>query len=223
MIFGEKAPPMEAKSTDELALGVPPYYEVWGSLESANRALWVGLWFSVTAAVLSLILVRVLIARPPVVIRLDATGQAQPLSTSAAQPQVGEAEVKNFLSLFERFFTELNVYTCDADLKLAFGMMTKDYQAKASDMLKRGGILEKLKANEGKTTLTLTEITIARDTPQVMECHVKGYREIGSYKPDGEQSEIVFDDDIILRKVPRSEKAPSGLLVEDFNESVFKR
>ncbi|MDE2425916.1 MAG: hypothetical protein KGO96_08435, partial [Elusimicrobia bacterium] len=131
--------------------------------------------------------------------------------------------VKNFLTLFERFFTELNCYTADADLKLAFAMMTKDYQAKAADMLKRGGILEKLKANATKTTLTLTEITIAQDTPQVLECHVKGYREIGSYKPDGEQNEVVFDDDVILRKVPRSEQAPSGLLVEDFNESVFKK
>jgi hypothetical protein len=208
---------------EELALGVPAYYEVWGSLESANRALWVALWFAVTVAVLALILVKVLVGRPPVVIRLDQSGQSQPLSSSAAQPPIGEAEVKNFLSLFERFYTELNVYTADSDLKLAFAMMTREYQVKASDLLKRGGILDKLKANQGKTTLTLTEITIAKDTPQVLECHVKGYREIGSYKPDGEKSEVVFDDDVILRKVPRSEQAPAGLLIEDFNESVFKR
>lgn len=217
-----KSAPQAAADAD-VPLAVPAYYEVWGSLESANRALWVALWFSVTVAVLALILLKLQLSRPPVVIRLDQAGQAQPLSNSAAPPPIGEAEVKNFLSLFERFFTELNFYTCDADLKLAFAMMTKDYQSKAADMLKRGGVLEKLKANQGKTTLTLTEVTITKDTPQVMECHVKGYREIASYKPDGEQNEVVFDDDVILRKVPRSEQAPSGLLVEDFNESVFKK
>jgi hypothetical protein len=218
-----------AKSDDPKAAGeglplaVPAYYEVWGSLESANRALWVALWVSTTVAFLSLILLKVILGRPPVVIRLDENGQSHQLTNSSAQPPVGEAEVKNFLTLFERFFTELNAYTCDSDLKIAFAMMTKDFQSKAGDMLKRGALLEKLKANQGKTTLTLTEITITKDTPQVMECHVKGYREINSYKPDGAQSEVVFDDDVILRKVARSEQAPSGLLVEDFNESLFKK
>ena len=215
-----EAPPAAAEG---LPLGVPPYYEVWGGLESANRALWVALWFSITVAVLALILLKFQLSRPPVVIRLDQAGQAQPLGNSAGQPPVAEAEVKNFLTLFERFYTELNYYTYDADLKLAFAMMTKEYQGKAADMLKHGGILDKLKANQGKTTLTLTEITIAKDTPQFLECHVKGYREIGSYKPDGGQNEVVFDDEVILRKVPRSEQAPSGLLVEDFNESLFKK
>ena len=211
-----------AASGDDMPLAVPAYYEVWGSLESANRALWVALWFAVTVALLALILLKLEVGRPPVVIRLDQAGHAQPLGDST-QPPVGEAEVKNFLTLFERFFTELNFYTCDADLKLAFAMMTKDYQSKAADMLKRGGILDKLKANQGKTTLTLTEITVAKETPQIVECHVKGYREIGSYKADGEHGEVVFDDDVILRKTPRSEQAPSGLLVEDFSESIFKK
>jgi len=214
---------VETAVNETAEVRIPAYYEVWGGLESANRALWVALWFSITVAALALILLRVQLNRPPLVIRLDPNGQTQTLSTSAAQPPVSQAEVKNFLTLFERFFTELNYYTCDADLKLAFAMMTKEYQGKAADMLKRDGILDKLKANQGKTTLTLTEITIARDTAQVLECHVKGYREVGSYKPDAEQSEVIFDDDVILRKVPRSEQAPYGLLVEAFDESVFKR
>lgn len=226
MIFKKRsAAPQEAPpaAAEGLPLGVPPYYEVWGGLESANRALWVALWFSITVAVLALILLKSQLSRPPVVIRLDQAGQAQPLGNSGGQPPVADAEVKNFLTLFERFFTELNYYTYDADLKLAFAMMTKEYQGKAADLLKHGGILDKLKANQGKTTLTLTEITIAKDTAQVLECHVKGYRQIGSYKPDGGQNEVVFDDDVILRKVPRSELAPSGLLVEDFNESLFRK
>ena len=221
-LFRRRPDTVETAGTETAEVNIPAYYEVWGGLESANRALWVALWFAVTVAVLAIILLKVQLGRPPVVIRIDSAGQAQTLSTSAAQPPVSEAEVKNFLTLFERFYTELNYYTCDADLKLAFAMMTKEYQSKAADMLKRGGVLDKLKANQGKTTLTLTEITIARETPQVLECHVKGYREIGSYKSDGEQDEVIFDDDVILRKVPRSEQAPAGILVEDFNESVFK-
>ena len=62
---------------ETLPLGEPAYYEVWGGLESANKALWAALWFSTTFAILALILVRVVIRRPPVVIRVDDAGQAQ--------------------------------------------------------------------------------------------------------------------------------------------------
>jgi hypothetical protein len=34
---------------------------------------------------------------------------------------------------------------------------------------------------------------------------------------------VVFEHDIILKKVARSEKAPNGILVQDYKESVFKR
>jgi hypothetical protein len=200
----------------------PAYYEVWGSMESANRALWAALWLAVTVALLALLLVRVLVSRPPVVIRVDAAGQAL-VADPSRQPSVSEAEIKNFLSLFERFFTELNCYTCDADLRLAFSMMTPEFQGKANDMLKRSGVVEAIKANNGKTVLTLTEIKVVRDTTQVLECHVKGYRQISSYKPDGAQSEVVFEDNVILKKTPRTERAPYGVLVQDWSESLFKK
>lgn len=200
----------------------PAYYEVWGSMESANRALWAALWLAATVALLALIIVRALVCRPPVVIRVDAAGQAL-AADAGRQPPVSEAEIKNFLMLFERFFTELNCYTYDADFKLAFSMMTPEFQGKANDMLKRSGSVENIKATQGKTVLTLTEIKIVKDTPQVLECHVKGYRQISSYKPDAPQSEVVFEDNVILKKMPRSEHAPYGVLVQDWAESVFKK
>ena len=142
-LFKKRAAEKASKPAPEegTALAVPAYYEVWGSLESANRALWVALWFAMTVALLALILLKLQLSRPPVVIRLDQNGQTQPLMNTSSPPPVGEAEVKNFLTLFERFFTELNFYTYDADLKLAFGMMTKEYQSKAADILKRDGVL----------------------------------------------------------------------------------
>jgi hypothetical protein len=207
---------------ETLPLGEPAYYEVWGGLESANKALWMALWFSTTVAILALILVRVSLRRPPVVIRVDDAGQAQVVA-DPQQPPVSEAEVKNFLTIFERFFTELNAYTYASDLKLAFNMMTPDFQTKANDMLKRDSTVEILKANQGKTTLFLTELKIVRDTTDVFECKVKGYRQTSSYKQDGPTGEVVFEHDIILKKVARSEPAPNGILVQDFKESVFKR
>lgn len=221
-LFAKKPAAPTAPQTDS-SLAVPAYYEVWGSLESANRALWAALWLSSTVALLSLLAVRIVLSRPPIVIRVDGAGLALPLADTGRQPPVSEAEVKNFVSLFERFFTELNVYTYDANLKLAFTMMSPGFQPKANDLLKRAGTVEGLKSSQGKIVLTLTELKIVRDTQDVLECRVKGYREIGSYKPDQAASEIVFEDDVILRKVPRAEQTPYGLLVEDFNESVFKR
>ena len=200
----------------------PAYYEVWGSMESANRALWAAFWLATTMAILELIVLRVMVCKPPVVIRVDAAGQAM-VADAGRQPPVSEAEIKNFLMLFERFFTELNCYTYDADFKLAFSMMTPEFQGKANDMLKRSGSVENIKATQGKTVLTLTEMKIVKDTPQVLECHVKGYRQIGSYKQDAPQSEVVFEDNVILKKTPRSEHAPYGVLVQDWSESVFKR
>jgi len=207
---------------ESLPLGEPAYYEVWGSLEKTNRFLWTALWFAVTVAVLALILVRVAVRRPPVVIRVDAAGAAE-VVTDPQQPPVSEAEVRSFLGLFERFYTELNAYTYESDLKRAFAMMTPDFQRQASDALKRGGALEGLKNNQLKTTLFLTELKIVRDTAEVLECKVKGYRQTSSYKDDGPTGEVVFEHDIILKKVPRSESAPNGLLVEGYQESVFKK
>lgn len=206
-----------------LPLGQPAYYEVWGGLESANKALWVALWLAVTVALLALVLVRVQARRPPVVIKVDGSGQSVTLSGVDRQPPVGEAEVRNFLALFERFFIELNAYTYDADLRLAFTMMTPEFQSKANDLLKRENTIENLKSNQTKTTLFLTELRVLRDTPEVFECKVKGYRQVGSYKPDAAAGEVVFEHDIVLRKVPRSQQSPYGILVEDMHESVFKR
>lgn len=208
---------------ETLPLGRPAYYEVWGGLESANKALWVALWLAVTVTILALALLRVQAHRPPVVIKVDGSGQSVALAGMDRQPPVGEAEVRNFLAIFERFFIELNAYTYDADLRLAFTMMTPEFQAKANDLLKRENTVEGLKTNQTKTTLFLTELRVVRDTPEVFECKVKGYRQMGSYKPDAAAGEVVFEHDIVLRKVPRSQQSPYGILVEDFHESVFKR
>jgi len=213
----------EPAPASELPLGSPAYYEVWGGLESANRALWVALWFAVTVALLSLIMLRTMLRRPPVVIRVAESGQAEIARDAGRQPPVSEAEIKNFLSLFERFFTGLNAYTYDADLRLAFSMMTQGFQAKADEMLKREGTVETLKANQSRIMVVLTELKVLRDTAEVIECRVMGNRQIGSYKPDETTGEVVFEHDIILRKVPRSEQAPYGVLVEDFHESVYKK
>ena len=205
------------------AVEVPAYFEVWGGLESANRALWTGLWFSVTVALLCLVLVRLLLTRPPVVIRVSDAGSAQAVSDPGRQPPVSEAEIKNFLTLFERFFWGLNFYGYEQDLKVAFSMMTQNFQRKADEMLKREGTVESLQANQSKVTVTLTDLEVLRDTPELLECRVLGSRQLVSYKPEGPSGEVVFEHNIILRKTPRSEHSPYGLLVEDLKERVFKR
>ncbi|MFH2201789.1 MAG: hypothetical protein ABIJ96_01605 [Elusimicrobiota bacterium] len=207
----------------QASLGASAYYEVWGGLESANRALWAALWFAVTVALLAMLLVRVQAGRPPVVIRVTDSGRAEVVANSGMQPPVSEVEIKNFLALFEKFFVELNVYTYDADLRSAFGMMSRSFQDKADRMLKSEGLIQALKTEQRRTRLVLTELRVERETPEHLECRIKGYREIGSYIPDKAGREEVFEHEIILKKTPRSEKAPYGVLVENFKESLFKR
>lgn len=224
-LFRRKAAPVPASvpPAEVPAVEAPAYYEVWGGLESANRALWAGLWFSITVALLCLVLVRLLLTRPPVVIRVSDSGAAQVVSDPGRQPPVSEVEIKNFLSLFERFFWGLNFYGYEQDLKSAFSMMTQNFQRKADELLKREGIIESLQANQSKVTVTLTELEVVRDTPELLECRVLGSRQIVSYKPEGPSGEVVFEHNIILRKVPRGEQSPYGVLVEDMKERVFKR
>ncbi|MDE1976887.1 MAG: hypothetical protein KGI84_06490, partial [Elusimicrobia bacterium] len=185
LLTGKKTPKAQAPADGEAK--TPAYYEVWGGLESANRALWVGLWISCTFTLLSLLLLRNALGRPPVVLDIGPDGQTRILSpgtqSSSAQTSATEAEVKNFVTLFERFFTELNCYTADSGLKQAFTMMTPGFRQKAENELKSSGIVDKLKAMKERTALTLTEIDVKTDTPQVLEVRVKGYRDISSYLP----------------------------------------
>jgi len=223
----DKAAPKQEAANDSDPLAVPAYYEVWGGLESANRALWVGLWCSCTFSFLALLLLRGALRRPPVVIRLAADGQVQVIGgatgTSVQDAGPNQAEIENFVSLFERFFTELNCYTCHADLKQAFSMMTPGFQQKAQDQLNRSGSVEQLKAQKLHASLVITEIAVKDETAQAIDCRVKGYRDIASYLPGVAEHEVVFEDDVVLKKVPRSAQAPYGLLVEDYAASYFKR
>lgn len=211
------------QKAEDMPLGESPYYEAWGGMESANRALWLSVWFSMTVGILCLILLRAAVLRPPIVIRVTDAGQAQVVLDPSRQPPVGAAEVRNFVSFFERFFTGLNAYTFDADLKLAFSMMTPSFQTKANEMLKRDGTVDQVRSNQERITVTLTDFKVLRDTADVLECRVLGNRQIGSYKPDAVAGEVAFEDDIVLRKVPRSETSPYGLLVQDYHESIFKK
>ncbi len=223
LLRGKPVAQAPASETPAAAVETPAYYEVWGGLESANRALWAGLWFSITVALLCLVLVRLILTRPPIVIRVSDSGAAQAVLDPGRQPPVGEAEIKNFLTLFERFFWGLNFYGYEQDLKLAFSMMTQNFQRKADELLKREGTVESLQANQSKVTVTLTELEVLRDTPELLECRVLGNRQIASYKPEGPSGEVVFEHNIILRKVPRAEQSPYGVLVEDMKERVFKK
>jgi len=220
------APEPEAKK-DDAPMAAPAYYEVWGGLESANRALWVGLWISCTFSLLSLLLLRAVLRRPPVVLSIGADGQVRIVSgaaqASSAEPQPSRAEIENFVSLFERFFTELNCYTVNADLKQAFSMMTPEFRQQARDGLNKSGKVERLKTQKLHANLVITEITIKDDTAQAIDCEVQGYRDIASYLPGVAAREEIFQDDIVLEKVPRSDKAPYGLLVEDYAATFFKK
>ena len=219
----QTAIPTAGQTAEAVPLAVSPYYEVWGGMESVNTALWVALWFAILVVILCLLLLRSAALKPPIVIRVTDAGEAQVVPNPGRQPPVSAAELKNFLSLFERFFTGLNAYTYDADLRLAFSMMSPAFQSKAGDLLKKEGTIETVKANQERITLTLTDFKVIRDTPDILECRILGSRQIGTYKQDGVPGEVVFEDDVILRKLPRSEKAPYGILVEDYHESIFKK
>jgi len=203
-------------------LSQPPYYEAWGGLERANRALWAGLWFAGTALLLCIIVLRIIVTKPPVVIRVESTGSATAIRPADLHSPVSGAEVKNFLALFERFYFGLNVYTHEENLNLAFSMMTPAFQKKANESLQKAGTVDILKAERQRIRVLLGQLDIVRETDTLLECRIKGTREVGSFSPEKPVTEVIFEHTAILRKVPRSAKAPYGVLVEDLRESLYK-
>lgn len=199
------------------------YFEVWG--EMANQLnLFKHLTLIFAAAVFFLtILLTKSINKMPLVIRVDALGNAEAFKDVPSANPITAAEVNNFTQYFLQYWVAGNFYTYEDDLTKAFKMMTEGYQRKANDYLSTHGTLDYIKSNQVKTKMTISEMLILKDTKDYVNLKVKGTNEVRSYQAAEFYKEEIFECELSLKKVERSDNTPWGLLVDAWNVSYFKK
>ena len=199
------------------------YHEVWG--EMANQLnLFKHLTLLFAGAVIFLaILLTKSINKMPLVIRVDALGNAEAFKDVQSANPVSAAEVNNFTQYFLQYWIAGNFYTYEDDLTKAFKMMSEGYQRKASDYLSTHGTMDYIKTIQVKTKMTISEMLILKDTKDYVNLKVKGTNEVRSYQAADFYKEEIFECELSLKKVERTENTPWGLLVDAWNVSYFKK
>ena len=200
----------------------PRYFEVFGdslaeTLFLRNAVLILG----GLCLALSVGLVR-LAQRPPLVVRVDDLGDPVVFANTPAQSAVTGPEVRNFAEHFTRYLLGWDLYTLDHDVDRALGMMTTGAAGKMIHTLDGMGASSFTKQQSVRTSIQLAEIVVEKDTPEMVRVKLRGTRSYASYSDKDFKKETTFEDTFIARKVARGTKTPWGLLVDDWQESVFK-
>jgi hypothetical protein len=88
--------------------------------------------------------------------------------------------------------------------------------------LDQNQVSTQLSKDQLKVKLTVSNIVVEKDSADFLVVNVKGFREITSYNDAAFNKQIIFENVLTLKKIPRSAEHPWGLLVENWEESVFK-
>jgi hypothetical protein len=204
------------------ATGQPKYYEAWGeALESVQflKKLTVCLIFM---NLLLLVLLRHAQQKPPLVIRVDEVGKAEPIKDVNATYRVSKPEVLNFTKLFMKYFLERNFYTWKDNLVEAGNMMTPEFREKANKEVNLSEEANAVEINKLTSKLNFSNIEVSRDTADHIIVALKGWRQITSYNDPRFLKETIFEGEMVLKKVGRTAETPYGLLVDSYKETVFK-
>ena len=160
--------------------------------------------------------------KPPLVIRVDNIGEPFAFTNIKVQNAVTGPEVRNFTEHFTRYLLAWDLYTQARDIDTAFRMMTPTAAQKAYQKLNDMNAEPFAKEHSLRTTLQITQIDVEKDTPDIVRVKVRGTRIYSSYTDKEFKKETTFEDTFVAKKVDRTLKTPWGLLVDDWQESIFK-
>lgn len=174
------------------------------------------------ACILLAIAVVRLADKPPLVIRVDNIGDPMSFTNVKVQNAVTGPEVRNFAEHFTRYLLAWDLYTQTRDIDTAFRMMTPAAAQRMYRKLNAMNAEPFAKEHALRTTLQIAEISVVKDTPDIVRVKVRGTRTYSSYTDKSFTKETTFEDTFVARKVDRTLKTPWGLLVDDWQESIFK-
>lgn len=199
------------------------YYEVFGDLEAQGEFLklvslvLLGLLFFAVFGALTLA------KRPPVVIRVEEVGKAEAITDLAAHNAPAPPEIFYFAKTFVKRYAEYNAYTVSRDMAEAWNLMSAHFQAAARHHLIETGILARIEETKLCATIEFKEERIERETAEYVLVSLVWVRTLKSYKDPDYHEAALLKSELVLKKVPRSLPAPSGLLVEDYKEILLNR
>jgi len=198
------------------------YFEVWAdSLENVGILKKICLSLIFMNLFLTVLLSRSL-RKPPLVIRVDEVGRAEPIRAVNAGAGVSRPEVLNFVQLFMKYFMERNFYTWDENRREAEKMMTAQFREIPGAKAEQNQESSLVKENKLTSKMNFSDIEVTRETKDLLLISLKGWRQIGSYSDPNYLKETIFQSELVLKKTPRSLDAPYGLLVDSYKENVFK-
>jgi hypothetical protein len=198
------------------------FFEVFGDAVSENiflRNLAVAL---TGACIIQTFGVLKLTSRPPMVIRVDNIGEPVAYDNVRVQNAVTGPEVRNFAEHFTRYLLGWDCYSLTDDVNRALHMMTLPAAQKMIAKLDGMKAEPWTKDNSVRTSVKITQIEVEKDAPAAVRVKVRGTRTYASYNNKDFHQETTFEDTFVAQKVDRSLKTPWGLLVEEWQESIFK-
>lgn len=170
--------------------------------------------------VLTITIMR-LASKPPLVIRVDNIGDPLIFTNVKTQNSVSGPEVRNFAEHFTKYLLGWDIYTLTREVDTALRMMTP---LAAQKMVQR---LDSMKAepfakeHSVRTAIQIAQIEVEKDTPEIVRVKIRGTRTYSSYNDRDFKKEVTFEDTFVAQKVDR-QKSPWGLLVDDWQESIFR-
>jgi hypothetical protein len=149
-------------------------------------------------------------------------GEPAAFTNMKVQNAVTGPEVRNFAEHFSRYLLAWDLYTQARDIDTAFRMMTPAAAQRMYQKLNAMNAEPFAKEHSVRTKLEVAEISVEKDTPDIVRVKLRGTRTYSSYTDKDFKKETTFEDTFVARKVDRSLTTPWGLLVDDWQESIFK-
>ena len=198
------------------------FFEVFGDAVTENiflRNLAITL---AGACIIQTIGILKLTSRPPMVIRVDNIGEPVAYDNVKVHNAVTGPEVRNFAEHFTRDLLGWDSYSLTDDINRALHMMTIPAAQKMISHLDGMKAEPFTKGNSVRTAIKITQIEVEKDAPAAVRVRVRGTRTYASYNNKDFHQETTFEDTFVAQKVDRTLKTPWGLLVDDWQESIFK-
>jgi type IV secretory pathway component VirB8 len=198
------------------------YFEFMGDTISNNKFLHFAVSFLLIILILQTVVIIKLLKRDPIVIKVDQLGNTGVYSLKNNQ-SLSSYEINNFTQHFLGYFLKYNVYTQVDNFTRAFEMVTEECSQEFNKYLTTNNIEEYITKNQIKTELNISNISVVEDGIDYIRLKVRGTREETSYTDTTFYKEIIFEDILVLQKIPRSTTNPWGLVVANWEEKVFKK
>ena len=156
-------------------------------------------------------------------IRVTEAGRADVIRDLKTHNAPTEPEILYFAKSFVKRYSEYNAYTLARDTAEAMNQMTRRYQRRAQKELVNSGLLAQVREARLYASVEFKEGTIERATPEYIRVSLIGVRRVASYANPDYRDSSLFKAELVLKKARRSEKIPSGLLVDEYREILLNQ